>query len=84
MNTTIGGSSSMPFGSSRSHRSNQRSISGTMSMWGPGIDDAGDRCAHGPITSRFGHLSRSIIRNAAVRYTSDQPPTIIVGTSIAS
>ena len=53
-NTTIGGSRSMPLSASRSHRSNQRIISWTWSIRGPGIEPFGSSGAPTPISSRFG------------------------------
>ena len=65
--TTIGGSSSIPFGSSRSQRANQRTISGTRSMCGPGIDVAGDMWLHGPISTRRGQRHRLVSAERDVR-----------------
>ena len=64
MKTAIGGSSSIPFRSSRSQRENQRMSSGTRSMCGPGIDVAVDACAHGPMITRRGHVIASYARSA--------------------
>jgi hypothetical protein len=71
---------SMPF----SQRSHQRMCSGIRSWFGPGSDVSVPAWAHGPNTSRFGHVSRSNVRNELLRYPSAQPATIIVGHSIAS
>ncbi len=57
----------MPFSSSQSQRRNQRTSSGTRSMWGPGIEVAVDMWLHGPTSRRFGHSRASNVRKVLLR-----------------
>ena len=80
--TVIGGSSSMPFGSSASQRRNQRISSGTRSMCGPGNAVAVEPWPQGPRMTRFGQVRASKPRKTMFVYPSAQPATIIVGQTI--
>jgi hypothetical protein len=66
-NTVTGGASSTPLRSPRSHRSHQRTISGTRSIRGPGRELSVAMWLQGPNSSRAGVRSRSRTRKVALR-----------------
>jgi len=83
-NQTTAGSSSHPFETGLRCRSKNRAISWSSSRFGPGYALCGHECTQFPTSVCDGAGQRPCIRNAGSTYESCQPPTLKIGTSIAS